>query len=180
MHNLYYKAVDIPGWEDIARELGVLYNTVSFDAVQDLFTQIPIARMIELSPTLGRWLDSFGYTVKRAAIVKCAANKMDYSPHVDSDVSCLAINIPLYNCDQTWTAFYDIVKGGFFQAYQENMAIYYGVTVDAEFVEQCRYQLDRPLLINTKIPHAVFNPTDHMRLALTLRFSNDPWHLFSA
>jgi hypothetical protein len=43
--------------------------------------------------------------------------------------------------------------------------------------EISRYILDRPILLNTHVPHKIFHNNEKSRYAVSFRFAKDPWHL---
>jgi hypothetical protein len=178
-HPFYFRKLDVPGFEIIVSELTKVYNLETYGDADSLFTMIDVKKLLDTSPALSTWLRDQDLRLKHAAVVRCSPNKLDYPPHIDSDIPCLSINIPLVNCLGGTTKFYRLTKGNTVGRTQKNNLVYFGFTDDAEFEYCCEYTLERMTLLNTKIPHAVFNPTDQPRLAIALRFINDPWHLFN-
>jgi hypothetical protein len=87
----------------------------------------------------------------------------------------LAINIPLENCEDSTTSFWEssvppipskTPNGYTFSTYDKNFC-----------KKIAEYTLDRPILLNTSVPHEVINNSNKWRRAITLRFIDDPWHL---
>lgn len=97
----------------------------------------------------------------------------DYRPH---DNNQLAINIPLQNCDNAVTEFWE--------TNDTNQSIEYSSS-GSPFIghnrNQCKkldgFRLTKPVVFRTDIPHSVDNFSDQLRLAISLRLVNDPWDL---
>jgi hypothetical protein len=97
--------------------------------------------------------------------------------HVDyrADQLRLALNIPLKNCENSVTDMWSC----------EGEPVYSltvtGIPYNNYNRNQCekisRFFLTRPVIFNTKIPHSVSNFSNQPRLAISLRFKEDPWHL---
>jgi hypothetical protein len=97
--------------------------------------------------------------------------------HVDyrADQLKLALNIPLKNCENSVTNMWSC-EGE--PTYLETPT---GIPYNNYNKQQCekitRFFLTRPVIFNTKIPHSVSNFSDQPRLAISLRFKEDPWEL---
>ncbi len=97
--------------------------------------------------------------------------------HHDVDSTRLAINIPLDNCEESITSFWqswmpaitDNTPNGYSYAYYDPR---YCRKID-------EFKLTRPIIFDTSVPHNVGNPTDKWRRAISLRFKPDPWHLIN-
>lgn len=97
--------------------------------------------------------------------------------HTDfrADNNVLALNIPLLNCEgsltQMWESDYIPQKQHTDNGQPYNLYDRDRCTKIAEF------ELTRPVLFRTDLPHCVYNPTDKVRTAISLRFKTDPWNL---
>ena len=95
--------------------------------------------------------------------------------HRHHDNNQLAINIPLQNCDNAITEFWE--------TFDENTSINY--TNNSPYIgynrRKCNkideFKLERPVLFRTDLPHSVDNFSTSSRLAISLRFVTDPWDL---
>lgn len=85
--------------------------------------------------------------------------------------STLALNIPLINCENSRTIFYNC-------EHSLDKFIYKGRPTEVKDISKCKeiesYVLDKPILFNTQVLHAVFNHSDMPRLAISLRFEKNP------
>jgi hypothetical protein len=87
----------------------------------------------------------------------------------------LAIQIPLFNCENSVTEMWDSKLRQRIK-YTDNGQPYHNYdkstcTKTTEFV------LDKPVIWRTDVPHSVNNNSDKPRVAISLRFKKDPWHL---
>lgn len=88
---------------------------------------------------------------------------------------CLALNIPLNNCENSitelWESSYDppiqYTTNG--QPYR-----YFDPKLCKKITE---FKLIKPVLFRTDIPHSVSNNSNNVRQAISIRFKDDPWHL---
>lgn len=96
--------------------------------------------------------------------------------HTDHTLEDLALNWPMKNCEQSKTFFFEskvsgkedelFNGGGSYTGYDQRYLTY----LDS-------FVLDKPTILNVKVPHKVENYSSEDRWALSLRFSPDPWHL---
>jgi len=88
-----------------------------------------------------------------------------------------AFNIPLENCENSFTTFYEIIDESLPHVYYPNFYLCGGV--DPKNVKEVeRFTLVQPAVIRVNVPHAVLNPTDNIRQVVTFRFYNDIEFLF--
>ena len=99
-------------------------------------------------------------------------------PHTDHSIhNCLGLNFSIQNCAGTHTGMYDVIKGEKVLTELPNGVTYWKYNDDCEFTEITRFDLSKPTLFNTHIPHRVVNPGDNVRISASIRFKLDPWHL---
>ena len=93
----------------------------------------------------------------------------------DASGRSLAIQIPLDNCDESTTNFWESTsKPSLRQTKNGHVYSYYEESKCTKLTE---YKLTSPVIFDTKILHNVTNPTNQIRRAISLRFKEDPWHL---
>jgi hypothetical protein len=124
--------------------------------------------------------DIMGQKVNQCSLVYSTArfndNHCHKDPHpysiYDSDMkSQLALNIPFKNCENSETKFY--------RDSRKNKHVFIGDMLPEiapldEANKISSYVLDRPILFETQILHAVFNNSDQPRVAISLRFEKNP------
>ena len=115
-----------------------------------------------------------GKEVIGAGLVYSSGNHKSSYAHKDpivKDLSTFALNIPLVNCQDSLTTLYKSRKA---PMYNFNS---YGITEIAK-LSNCdavtSYTLDKPILFNTQVLHAVDNLSPDPRLAISLRFTSNP------
>lgn len=98
--------------------------------------------------------------------------------HVDyrADKLKLALNIPLKNCKDSITEFWNCngVQSTYSLTSLDVPYNRYDIN-DCEKIDE--FRLTQPVIFNTKVPHSVNNMSPNPRLAISLRFKEDPWHL---
>lgn len=99
----------------------------------------------------------------------------EFPPHIDTlDVG---LNIPLYNCDGTYTVWYDakILDQPFPDYVIGTPLVKAARIVDKKnAVEIGRVEANRPLWINTNVAHRPETHHDKLRLAASIRFYPEP------
>ena len=117
-----------------------------------------------------------GQKVNQCSLIYSSAGFNHNYCHKDvlyaSDVkSLLALNIPFKNCGNSETKFY--------KDSEKNKHVFIGdmlseVSPLDEANKISSYVLDKPILFETQILHAVFNYSDQPRVAISLRFEKNP------
>jgi hypothetical protein len=100
--------------------------------------------------------------------------------HIDSrsNNNILALQIPLINCENSITEFWH-------SDYPVEPTLLYSDKHEYQYIprEYCKkideFQLTKPLIFRTDIPHSVTNNSLSVRKAISLRFYTDPWHLIN-
>lgn len=87
-----------------------------------------------------------------------------------------AINIPLENCENSFTTFYKI-NDREDHVYYPNFYLCGGLEPTA-VTEVERFTLSKPAVLRVNVPHAVINPTNELRHVATFRFYNNTEFLF--
>jgi hypothetical protein len=84
--------------------------------------------------------------------------------HTDTGSHNFSLNIPIQNCDNTWTVWYET----------EQVPIYIDKPSHYQYsADLCkeigRIEMSNPYIINTDIPHAAYNPNNSTRILLAVR-----------
>jgi hypothetical protein len=119
-----------------------------------------------------------GLEVQRFVLIQVDPNAIgrihtDWRPSGYGD--CLALNIPLFNCENSvtelWKSSYDPPV-----QYTTNGQPYR--YFDPKLCEKIsEFSLIKPVLFRTDVPHSVSNRSNKIRQAISIRFKEDPWHL---
>lgn len=132
-------------------------------------------------PLFKKWVDEKNLEIRLVIGIKVYAHneqEATQKPHTDLDEvgSEYALNVPVENCEGTYTAQFDIVNGKQYTAYleDEEKTKYMVYSDDIELKEVTRFYLTKATWFNTLVPHQVVNPTDKTRLSLSIRFKKNP------
>jgi len=180
-----YQYVDIPNLDEISEQ--VLHKIPEFhkdnsscnfkNCDKNFFKEIKILK--DFIETLIPW-DEITHT----AIV-CTGSKSRLPIHVDrhpDKVHQYALNIPVYNCLNTYTIFYKIRDRNKFNLstdlyYGKNPKTQYSYFVyDQSDVEEIdRLYLNKAAFFNHQIPHSAVNDTNEPRIVLSIRSVHNTW-----
>jgi hypothetical protein len=174
-NDFFFKTINIPNYDNILLEIQT-YCLANLPEDGSTFSHIPVEPLINSSPYLTAWLASSNLQVRACAVIRFPTSKVA-GPHIDSTYNDLALNFPIKNCANCWTAFYKLNKGSFQSRPLPNGLLFNGLSDDAEVIEVSRFSLSTSTLINVKQLHQVWNPTDQLRISASLRFERDPWEL---
>lgn len=131
----------------------LFYQKVSINLDSFLNRKLAQSVLIQVAPQTG---------------LNCENIHRDYMYYPD----CLAINIPLENCDSSVTKFWRTSQKPQLVRTPNGHTYSYYAAQDCEFVTE--FCLNQPVLFNTSQLHNVVNPTDQWRLAISLRFQENP------
>jgi hypothetical protein len=167
-----YRYLEIPNYTQVSKEIlefdKKLNNTRGFVVIdKDLGP--------DNLPTLYQWFGEINLTVKTLCSIYLKPS-FRQKGHIDIGPWSLAINIPATGCEFSKTRFYKN-KGQIVTKYTPTK-LPYSEYVDDSPEEIGSYTLDKPVLVNVKMPHSVFNGIQP-RTCLSFRFEQDPWFLAS-
>jgi hypothetical protein len=119
-----------------------------------------------------------GMEVRLFVLIQVMPNFVS-KPHTDHRPvnETLALQIPLINCDQCTTMMWHKNSDSSLQVLYTPNGIPYNRYNQAECIEVTQFNLIKPVLWRTDIPHNVRNPTSAIRKAISIRFKQDPLHL---
>jgi hypothetical protein len=141
------------------------------------FAALPVAKHFFQTLDLGI-TEFMGRPIFKTVIINAMGNSVgkihkDYRPH-DSNV--LAINIPLINCDNAVTQFWNTEEDVNLIQYTSSGSPFIGFNQDKCTLID-KFVLTQPVVFRTDIPHSVDNYSNQPRLAISLRLAKDPWDL---
>lgn len=147
------------------------------------FVHVDINTTMQHLPTLSLYFKQAGISeLSRIAIITTHPNSAQ-DPHVDQGEETLGINFPLAGVSATYTQIFrnkgelkyvtsnDESKDGIKR--QRRYLKY----IDDSPEEIGRYELNRPVMLNVKMPHSVVNLGQEERVGISFRFKADPWIL---
>lgn len=99
--------------------------------------------------------------------------------HVDTGKYIWSLNIPIYNTENTFTAYYNTTTSPTFMPKNSGSSSYMKFFPE-NCVETERFELLGPTLMRTDIPHTVINNNSNVRIAIGLRLDSsfDPKILY--
>ena len=146
------------------------------------FVHCDITTTMQHLPTLSNFFNGVNLELSRIAIITTHPNSVQ-DPHVDQGEETLGINFPLSGTNATYTQIFKN-KGElrYVTSHDENKAGIkqqrrYLKYIDDSPEEIGRYELNRPVMLNVKMPHSVVNLSDDERVGISFRFKADPWNL---
>jgi hypothetical protein len=119
-----------------------------------------------------------GRPIFKTVIINAMPNSIGkiHRDHRPYDNNVLAINIPLLNCDNAITEFWDTDEDRNLIQYTSSGSPYIGFN-HSRCKKIDEFKLTQPVVFRTDIPHSVNNYSNDARLAISLRLVNDPWDL---
>lgn len=170
-----YRYVTIPNLETIQSELYEAFNIVYDNDVNQMTPDYVFGRgyiIEEYLPKTKEFLNELGILDRWAFVGFVTGNKGESLPlHVDTldwKRICYGLNIPVLNCEKTYTAFYDAqVKE---RAYSDKERKTAHICDEETAIEIDRVECDRPMWINHTIPHKPIMTHEKPRIMASLRF----------
>lgn len=171
----YYKPITIPELSLIQEEVNkylsdlisnqqeIGFYYIKRDQIESLFPYYTL--MLEKMGLLDRWSYS--------AIIATEGHK-EFPIHVDAldwKNRCFGLNIPILNCQDSWTVWYDadVDLSPTTDEYDSRNSARFCSTKNA--VELCRMSALTPAWINISIPHRPVTEHNQLRVILSARFS---------
>lgn len=102
-------------------------------------------------------------------------------PHTDVMLSPdmkVAVNWPIFNCDETFTTFYEAKPGVVPVLSQLSNGLPYNKYQYEDVIETHRMTLNVPTAIRYDVLHAIVNDTPNIRMTASFRFESNHWELF--
>lgn len=92
----------------------------------------------------------------------------------------VALNLPVFNCKNTQTNFYKNTQPIWLDDLSETLYKKTALAVSESICELDEsLELTSPYLVNVREIHGVTNPTDKMRFIISIRFKENPLHLWN-
>jgi hypothetical protein len=113
-------------------------------------------------------------------LVRSFPKQIAGNPHIDSGPQSLAINFPVQDCSNSTTNFYkpigiDSEPVMVSKKHPNGTEYFHYENVTWKLLDS--YCLDTPVLLNVHVPHKVDHYGELNRLAISIRFNEDPWFL---
>ena len=177
--NFWHQSISCDCYQQINFELGKWAQTrIEYNIKNKLgYEYLEFNTLNVIVPSLRPWLDSLNIgTIKLVALVVFGENEKQ-ATHQDGQQQDLALNFGI-QVKNTYTNMFRIVKGQPTKVYYGKQGLFYHNYNDCILEKETQFNLENnPVLFNTKQIHQVVNPTDIPRVAISLRFFEDPIHL---
>jgi hypothetical protein len=179
----YYKKIELENLEVIQKKvlyfIKLKHPTIYFRKFESSWNHLEVPDLLKACPELVESFAKLNLTCTFASTHVMYSN-LHASIHTDITPWKARINIPILNCNRTFTKFYSgekVVKE------IKTMANNKTFTVDTiinplECVEVDAYELTQPLVLRTHVPHKVFmNEDSKPRIALSIGCNIDPIYM---
>ncbi len=125
---------------------------------------------VQHNPYINKAFEPYGRTCIEASVY-IMWNNLDAIPHIDYQEAVARVNIPILNCENTSTIFYDNVQTK--TLILPTGAPYHAVT-NSDYYEVDRVEVNEPTILRISAPHSiVMNEQKAPRLTLTLMLDPD-------
>lgn len=142
------------------------------------FEYINVPDVLEKIPEIMTATQKLSLDILKIAIIKTSPLDLDVEPHIDSQENSLALNLPIENCENSYTVFYNLNETSKILTLKKPNGVLYKKIISAKPLSEAeRYTLDCPTIINTQAPHKVVYQGSGVRRCMSIRFKKDPWHL---
>ena len=170
-----FEEVEIENFYDIIKQFNSVIDRYRIKS-KLYFNHIDRDSFLQECDLIKKYFDNNDCTIGNIATIELPP-KSQGSLHTDSYRNTLAMNFPIFNCQDSYTSLYKVIDG---TPYLKSLSN--GLTAmsydKCTAIEISRYHLkNKAIMFNTQIPHRVFNNSDKPRLAISFRFIKDPWHL---
>lgn len=171
----YYKKLELEDAGELITSCHAYLTTLSHVVNKELsatFYPLDVEELTKQCPLINQIFGQYGLTCNFAAAY--VMNKTTDSPiHIDSFPHDCRINIPILNCEKSYTVFY--TGGNWLKIRNRKTETNAWHSTTRNFVEQDRVEIDRPTIMRVTVPHTVIMETDKKpRITLTLGFDIDP------
>jgi hypothetical protein len=191
----FWKRVNIFEVDEIHEEISQHIKTIIPSEIDRAFYYIDANLLEENCSSLFNWIKKENLQISSTAMIiylptNNESNKTIPSGDIHTDRSHssffpnqLALNFPVISCihPDVWTSMYRCEEKKFSDEKIEKKRVNFANKDSPEYrwlwckeITRFQYIDKNPILFNAKIPHAVYNYSDEIRVTLSLRFSVDP------
>lgn len=171
----YFKTLDISNHEIMIDEFSSYFDYFKDNCIltTDYFHKIPLNHAQNNFIEFNSWAKEKKLFLRTAAFIVLNPEK-EISPsiHIDAPPASIALNFGLKIPVGSYTGLYDRSGGVIVDSMQGNgvpRKLIYG----GKFTEIARFDLNKPTLFNTQVPHGVYTPAGTSRVSISFRFFND-------
>lgn len=180
----YWRTIDLPNFLTIQKKTQnfienhtSLLNRALFDG--NVYQIQYSEQIIKEVPELTQDFLTLNLNILACALFVAWPDLDTHIPHIDHLTlnNRARINLPIFNCAQTYTAFYTN-----YTAEERRLANgeYYSVITNKDYIETTRVELTQPTLLRISEPHAILvnQARKYPRITLTVKCNPDAVTLF--
>ena len=177
-----FKPIDIPNLSTIQSEFQSILSELISMEVQYKYFHIDRARIESKVPSYVEFLKSIGLLdrwIYSALVV--TTNDAEFPIHVDATdwtSRCFALNLPIQNCDDSYTVWYDAkINPNPIPGDETSNRSLARICYDA--TEICRMPATTPAWVNISVPHRPVTEHNKLRAVISARFDPELHDYFS-
>lgn len=167
----FFKQVEIPNHEIMVKEFKNLFPSYDDKGLfaDNYFVRISDQDIKKHFIEFLKWSTEKGLVLRTAAFIKYTSTVSNI--HIDSAPTTCALNFGLDIPLGSYTRMYKQLTGNIIENLQHN-GIPRKVFIDATFQEITKFDLSKPTIFNTQVPHGITTPKDTTRISISFRFHN--------
>ena len=182
MNPYSYLAWDEP-FSEYTTQLQRFVKATGFIEKGTFFNPVGAARVYDAIPSLRDLFARHNITdLHSMAVIRVLpASVAPNFPHTDvmpSPNQKVAINWPVFNCEDTYTCFYEEKADANPQLVKLSNGLPYKKYSYDDVTEIHRIKINKPVALRYDVLHAVVNETQHVRVTVSFRFNSNHWELF--
>lgn len=180
---MYFKSITLKNFDTITEKLQKRYKLYETSLIAEDKCIESWDELKEDIPELGVEFGRLNVEPVELLLMQMQDNTA-WEPHIDyhgPENLHIALNLPIFNCAGTYTNFYKNIKPlwtnrvKYIPAYKREL-----LSVNEDICElRATLELTSPHLVNVREIHGVSNPTDKIRFILSIRFKENPLHLWN-
>jgi hypothetical protein len=170
--------------EDYTEQLRRFVKTTGLIEKGTFFNPIGAARVYDAIPALKDLFARRGiHDLHSMAVIRVLPSSVAPNfPHVDvmpSPDQKVAINWPVFNCENTFTTFYEEKPDANPEVVKLSNGLPYKRYSFNDVTETHRIKINKPVALRYDVLHAVVNETKDVRITTSFRFLSNHWELFN-
>lgn len=171
-------------FEEYTKHLQRFVKSTGFIEKGTFFNPVGAARVYHAVPSLRDLFERHNiHDFHSMAVIRVLpASVAPNFPHTDvmpSPDQKVAINWPVFNCENTYTCFYEEKPTANPQLVKLNNGLPYKKYSYDDVIETHRIKINKPVALRYDILHAVVNETSNVRITVSFRFETNHWELFN-
>lgn len=172
----YYQYIDLPTWQQVSADiLAWITNNTDYTTNKAIrgYVATDKARILAELPQIQTMFDSINSKVYNMAFI-FRNNHIYTEPHYDG-VNCSArINLPILNCENTHTIFYELKNNAALHKIYDSRGNRQLNVKFSDCYEVDRVELNKPLILCINELHGIYVPKENALPRISVSFYVDP------